>query len=104
MPERTETGLKKETIAALAYLFGPISGFMILILEKDSFIRFHAMQSIVVLGVVGFLAAVLWIAPVISSILWLLYFFVLLFGMFKASQGEKYKLPVVSDYVEKMLR
>lgn len=46
--EKTGTGLKKETSAALSYVLGFITGIIFLIIEKDPFVRFHAMQSIVV--------------------------------------------------------
>ena len=45
------TGLKKETAAALSYVLGPVTGVIFLVLEKDPFVRFHAMQSIVVIVV-----------------------------------------------------
>ena len=43
-----ETGLKKTTSGALAYVLGPVTGIIFLVIEKDPFVRFHAMQSTVV--------------------------------------------------------
>ena len=45
---KTTTGLKKETAGALAYVLGPLTGVLFFVLEKDPFVRFHAMQSIVI--------------------------------------------------------
>jgi len=38
-----ELGLKKETMGALSYVLGPVSGIVFLIISKDTFVRFHAM-------------------------------------------------------------
>ena len=48
MAEGKGTGLPKNTAAALSYVLGPITGVLFYVLEKDPFVRFHAMQSIVV--------------------------------------------------------
>jgi len=54
----TGTGLAPNLAGALAYLLGPITGILFLVLEKtNQFVRFHAMQS-----------TVLWIGWVILSI------------------------------------
>lgn len=106
MTEKTSTGLKKETAAAISYVLGPITGIILLLLEKDPFIRFHAMQSIIVLGalivlqfaltVTVILSALVPLVSLVSFVLWLLL-------MYKASQGEKWKAPVLGDYVERFL-
>ena len=45
----TSTGLAPNLAAALAYAFGPISGVLFYVLEKDNrFVRFHAAQSIAI--------------------------------------------------------
>lgn len=76
------TGLKKETAGALAYVLGPITGVIFFIIEKDSFVRFHAMQSIVVfvglfilqwvLGLTLILLPLVPIVGILSFILWLI--------------------------------
>lgn len=89
---------------ALAYLVGFVTGIALLLVEKKSkFVRFHALQSTVVfgalfvLGMVPFIGWVLWlILPIVVFVLWLLL-------MWKAYNGEMYKLPVVGDFVEKQL-
>ena len=47
MAAKSSTGLNKNTSAALSYVLGAITGVIFLVLEKDPFVRFHAMQSIV---------------------------------------------------------
>ena len=86
----------------LCYVLGFLSGIFFLLTEKENkFVRFHAMQSTMVfLGLtvlmmipfLGWMLSVL-IAP-LSLLLWL-------FLMYKAYQGEKFKLPVIGDLAEK---
>lgn len=101
------TELKKETAAAIAYLVGPITGVIILLLEKDNFVRFHAMQSIVVFGGLFVLQIVFGLLPVlgfgVSSLLTLVGFILWLILIYKALQGERFGVPGVSKYVEKLL-
>jgi|SRR5687768_6007967 len=106
---RSSTGLDTNLVAALAYLAGFVTGIVLLIVEKNSrYVRFHAMQSTV------FFVAVLVISVVINSIPLLgafLYAFLLfpavviiwLVLMFKAYNGERFKLPVAGDFAEKQI-
>lgn len=106
MKDTNSTGLKKETAAALSYAIGPLTGILMLLLEKDSFVRFHAMQSIVVFGVLIVLQWVL-SATVILSVLvpltTIVGFVLWLVLMYKASQGERFSVPVLGKYAEKFL-
>ena len=50
-PQQSDSslGVSQNFAGALAYVLGWVSGFVILIVEKDSaYVRFHAVQSIVV--------------------------------------------------------
>jgi len=99
--EKTSIGLDANLTAALSYLLGFVSGIVVLVLEKDNrFVRFHALQSVLAFGAItllwvllnavpflGFVLGVLIIIPG-SAVVWLLM-------MFKAYQGEEFKLPIV---------
>jgi len=101
--EKTSTGLDANLAAALTYLVGFVTGVIFLLVERDNrFVRFHAMQStLLFLGIVildillqivpilGALVVFLLVIPA-SAILWL-------FLMYKAYQGEEYKLPFVGQ-------
>jgi uncharacterized membrane protein len=99
--------LPPRTAGLLCYVGGWISGLVFLILEqKNSWVRFHAAQSIVVFGILNaaaiFLgwmpvvgAAFAWIVFVIAFVLWLIL-------MLKAYSGARYKLPWVGDVAETM--
>lgn len=63
----SSTGLDKHVAAALAYLAGPLSGALILVVERSSrYVRFHAMQSVIALGGLWLLAALLGILAVLT--------------------------------------
>ena len=68
-PAPSSTGLEPNLAAALAYLAGPVSGLLILIVERsNTFVRFHAWQSVLGLGGLAALA----VATLIFSFLTLL--------------------------------
>ncbi len=102
---RLATGLKKNTSAALAYVLGPITGVIFLILEKDKFVRFHAMQSIVVfvtmfvlqwvLGLTIILLILVPLVGILSFVLWLVL-------IYKAWQGEEWEVPVLGKIARNM--
>jgi uncharacterized membrane protein len=99
--EKTSTGLEANLAAALSYLVGFVTGIAFLVLEKENrFVRFHAMQSTLVFAGVVVIDILLQIVPLLgalvvvfvvipaSAVLWLLL-------MFKAYQGEEFKLPMI---------
>ena len=97
---------------ALAYLLGPVTGIVMLLLEKkNEYVRFHAMQSTVVFGAILLLNIVLGIVPVLgwiialilSPIIALVSFILWIVLMWKAYSGEKYKLPYFGELAEKQL-
>ena len=106
----TSTGLAPNVAGALAYVLGPITGIVFLVLEKENrFVRFHAAQSIAV-GIVlialsialSILSTVLAFIPVLGWILGLLLALVLGFGsfvlwlllMWRAWQGREWETPI----------
>ncbi len=104
----TPLGLGENIEGALAYVLGWISGILFLVLEpKNDFVRFHAMQSIVTFGGLTILSIVLGMIPVIGWILTILLapviFVLWLWLMWKAYQGERYKLPTIGDFAEQQL-
>lgn len=99
------TGLNKNTAAALSYVLGPVSGVLFLALEKDKFVRFHAMQSILVLGgliVLWFILPFTLILIFLVPLIMILYFVLMLVLIYKAWQGESWEVPVVGKFARKM--
>ncbi len=97
----SSTGLKANIAGLLCYLFTWITGIVFLVIEKKSqFVRFHAAQSIVVFGAFSILGFILNFIPYIrflSAIVGLLGFALWVVLMYKAYQGETYKLPIAGD-------
>lgn len=99
-------------MGALAYLLGFVTGIILLIVEKKSaYVRFHAMQSTVLFGGIFILSMALGIIPVLgwivalilSPVLTIVSFILWILLMWKAYNGEKYKLPYIGDLAEKQL-
>jgi uncharacterized membrane protein len=101
--EKSSTGLDANLAAALSYLVGFVTGIIFLVVEKENrFVRFHAMQSTLVFAAIVAIDILLQIVPILgalvvvflvipaSAILWLLL-------MYKAYQGEEFKLPVLGQ-------
>ena len=112
---KTSLGLEENFEAALCYLFFWISGlFFYFVEDKNKFIRFHAMQSILVFlplmilaWIFGGFFGVLSYGPGwnffawISWFFWGLVFIMWLVLMVKAYQMQRFKLPIVGDIAEK---
>jgi uncharacterized membrane protein len=102
---KSSTGLDPRVAGLLCYLLGFITGLIFLTIEKDSrFVKFHAMQSVlvslallllhIILGLIPFLGWIfgLFISP-LTLILWIV---LMLFAL----QGKWFKLPFIGDAAE----
>ncbi len=102
---KTALGIDENVEGLLCYVLGFITGIVFLLLEKENkFVRFHAMQSLVtflglfvIVTVIGWVPIIGWLIALLARplglILWLLL-------MYKAYNGEIFKLPVVGDFAE----
>ena len=100
-------GLKKETAGALAYVLGPITGIFFLVTNKDPFVRFHAMQSTVVFGVIFILQWLLGITIIlfpVSVIISLVTFVFWLILIYKAWQGMEWEAPILGKVARNLLK
>lgn len=95
------TGLPKNTAAALSYVLGWLTGIVFLLVEKDSFVRFHAMQSIITFGLLTVMTMVPVIGWLLSPLLMIGGFVLWLVLIYKAYQGEEFVLPVVGEFAKK---
>lgn len=106
--ERTSLGIEPKLAGVLAYLLGFISGVVLLVIERDSpFVRFHAMQSVLTFGALLIVQIVLRVIPLLGGLLSLLVFLVgvvlWLHLMYRAWQGQFYKLPYLGDRAEEFV-
>ncbi|MBI5199585.1 MAG: DUF4870 domain-containing protein [Nitrospirae bacterium] len=113
----SSSGMEPNLAAALSYVLSIITGVIFFVIEKENkYVRFHAMQAIlfgaawivlwIVLGIVSlgliFVPIIGWIINAViylglglgGFILWLLL-------IYKAYQGERFKLPIIGDIAEK---
>ena len=111
------TGLKPEMAATMAYLAGPFSGALLLASEPENrFVRFHAWQSVLGLGVLGIAAvaflllafALLIVSPLAFwTMLWLSAItgaaWIAAWGIcvVQAFKGRVWKLPLAGGYAER---
>ncbi len=106
---KTSLGLEENIEGVLCYVLGFVTGIIFFLLEKESeFVRFHAMQSIVVFLSIVILQRVFEFIPflgwMISWLLGLLGFILWILLMIKAYQGERFKVPVAGDIAENFIR
>ncbi len=109
------TGLKKETAAALSTLFGPtiIVPILFLLIEKDEYVRFWSMQSVVTsvllfvvfwgLGIFAFTIVLAPLVAFVNGLLMLGGFVLWLTYVYKSWQGEKWVAPVVGKVAQNLL-
>jgi uncharacterized membrane protein len=112
----TGTGLPTNVSAALSYVLGALTGILFYVIEKDQFVRFHAMQSIFFTGawviawiILSVLGAILAAIPILGWLLGLILTLVLGLGgfimwiylMLTAFQGKTYRLPYIAPMVDK---
>ena len=103
---KTSTGLDENVAGLLCYVLGWISGLVFFLIEnKNKFVRFHALQSIIVFGVLTLASIVIGWIPiigwVINGLIWVLAVVLWILLMIKSYQGEKFKLPWAGDLAEK---
>jgi len=105
-------GLEPNVAALLSYVLGWVTGLIFYLLEeKDEYVRYHAMQSIIVFGavtVVEIVLAIFRLIPYIDvvfvalqALVGLLAFVLWIVLMVKAYQGVRYKLPWAGGMAEK---
>ncbi len=103
---KTSLGMEANVAALLSYLAGFITGIIFYVLEKENkFVRFHAMQSILVFGSLFILSVLLGMMPFIGwalmNLIWVLEVILWVLLMLKAYKGEYFKLPITGDIAEK---
>lgn len=116
--ESSTTGLDAHVAASLAYLGGPLSGVLVLLAERtNSYVLFHAWQSVVGLGGLGLVVAVLLflafgsvivsaaafrILLAVSWVAWALWIVVWAVCLIKAFTRRRWKLPIAGAYAERL--
>ena len=106
--KNTVLGVTENLEALLCYALGWLTGLVFLLIEqKNAYVRFHALQSLVTFLALFIISSVIGFIPVlgilVGLILWPLGVVLWIVLMVKAYKGERYKLPVIGDFVEQKL-
>jgi uncharacterized membrane protein len=118
-------GLDENVASAACYVLTWVTGIIFFVMEKDNkTVRFHAMQSIltflplmilvwIISAVIGMMvlgaglygAVGIWgIFSLLIMVIWIIMLLLWLFLMFKAYQGEKFKVPIVGGIAESQVK
>jgi uncharacterized membrane protein len=116
--EVSTTGLAANVAGAIAYLLGPVTGIILLVIEKDSrFVRFHAAQALVggialiVLSILlAIVTTIITVIPVLGVLVAAILGMAFSFGtfvlwvlcMWKAFSGEEWEVPVVGPFARRI--
>ena len=110
---KSSTGMEENVAGLLCYLAGWITGIIFLVIERDSkFVKYHAIQSIVVFGAITILFiifAILGMIPVIGFIfsvvlwwiLWVVMIVLWIILMINAYQGKKINIAGAGSIASK---
>ncbi len=105
MTEKNFLDLDRNTASALAYVGFWVTGLIFLLLEKnDKLIRFHALQSIIVFGILTLFRLIPFFGDIFSPFIYLLTFIIWLICIVKAYQGEEFLLPFAGQLAKKQLK
>ncbi|MFD2117425.1 DUF4870 domain-containing protein [Paenibacillus yanchengensis] len=103
-PDPSSTHLEPKVAGLLCYALIFVTGFIFLIVEKKSrFVKFHALQSIIIFGALTLLNIILPIIPIIgflfSFLLSPIIFVLWLAFMLLALQGRTITIPYISKFI-----
>lgn len=108
MATQSVTGLSRNTAAALAVVLAPtvVGTVVLMLLEKDSFVRFYAVQILLTGIIIVVLQWFLVASGVLSSLAGLLTIFgfiIWLMMVYRAWQGDEWELPVLGNVAKVLI-
>ena len=91
-----------KTMAILACI--PIIGSVLLFTEKkDLFVRYNGAQCTILTLVELILSVIPGLGGMLSSMFSFLFFILIIVGVVKTSQGERFDIPLVSEWALKLM-
>jgi len=110
--------MQENVAGLLCYVLGWVTGVIFYLIDKRSFVRFHAAQSIVIFGGLSLVRIVLGmflgvsfltggvgefsLAFVVFDLLYLIGVILWLICIIKAYQGERFRVPFAADIADKI--
>jgi uncharacterized membrane protein len=106
--KKTSLGLDENIESIIAYAGIWLTGLIFLFIEKENnHVRFHAMQSLITFFSLFIVSSLILVIPVIGVIISSLITFVgtvlWFLLMYKAYNGEIFKLPFIGDLAEELI-
>ena len=100
--------MKPNVAAAIAYVFGWLSGLIVFFLEKENrYVRFHAIQSILVSGIftvlsvaINFVLGWLFLARWLLRLLSLLFFIIWLICIVRTATYRDIRIPFLATIAD----
>lgn len=99
---------QQKLLAAGAYFFWPVSGLILLFTAKNSFVRFHAVQSMLATFAIFIInlyieLLALWFVP-LAVVKSTFYYFFWALLVYKAARGKWFKLPYIGEVSMHLLK
>jgi len=95
---KSSLGIPPNVSGLLCYLAGWVTGLIFFLIEKENkFVRFHAMQAIIL----SVTFTVLMFIPFVNIIAWFAWIILWVVMMVTAFQGKKVRLPFAADIADK---
>jgi uncharacterized membrane protein len=105
---KSSTGLDANIAAGIAYILTWLTGLIFYLIEKENrFVRFHAMQAIllgaaffvimIVMRILGAIPLIGFVAGIASLVIWLAFLAIWIYCLVMAFTGKDFKLPVIGD-------
>lgn len=100
--------LEPNLAAALCYapFVGWVAAIVLLVLEKDKEVKWHAIQALmlaIAIMIVASLLSATFVLVVLSPIVWVGGMVLQLILVVKTYQKEKYRLPVLAEWTDKVV-
>lgn len=87
-------------LAALSYIWA-LCLVTLLIAPKNDYVRFHAKQGLILFAAEILSVLIFWV-PIVGQALFIVFVIVSLIGIYKALQGEKWKMPIAHKYSQRI--
>lgn len=118
----TRSGLSENAAATLSYVLGWLTGLIFFLIDKRPYVRFHAAQSLVLFGglhVIRMVLGIFWgmhwfiggwdwhsfgLGAAVTGLLGLLTLVLWVLCMVKASQGERFRVPIAADLADNIAK
>jgi len=113
--KKSSTGMEPKIAVLIAYLFSWISGLVFYLIEKENkFVKWHAMQSLVlgiieviiviVMTIFGWIPIVGWFFAVICWLALVAAFVFRIIAIVKPFQGQSYRIPGIAKLADKYIK